>query len=351
MKPRAAAWRLALSAIVATVLFILVANIITQPVATATRAYTAEFTDASGLHSDADVRVRGVRVGKVQSVELERRRGESIAAVRFTLDTHYGVVAGSRLAIKFQALTGIRYMEILDSTEEYSTADLVTHVSPAMTIPSFDVTELFNGLEPVIATLDPAELNTFTENAVSYLSGDGSGLAPMLDSIRKLTEFVSEREHVVATLMRNLAGISHAMDGHSKDLTTIIDWVNRPVDGALDALDEFRKSQLYGGGFTDPVLQLMNNIGFPLGQNSGFAFVYGADAAQENATDIDEGFDRAFTVLDDFVDAIKLVPVMWDNIPPPSQADAPVPCSRGRFQLPEQMDVLLNGQRVVLCNR
>ena len=34
-----------------------------------------------------------------------------------------------------------------------------------MTQPSFDITALFNGLQPVIATLSPDDINTFAENA------------------------------------------------------------------------------------------------------------------------------------------------------------------------------------------
>ncbi|RAV01825.1 MlaD family protein [Mycolicibacter senuensis] len=352
MKARAAFWRLAISGAVAIVMFILVANIIRQPVAGDTRSYSADFTDASGLHLDADVRVRGVRVGKVHSVALERKRGQSIAVVGFTLDKRYGVVGGTRLAIKYQALTGLRYLDIVDPTETYSNAELVTHVTTAMTQPSFDVTTLFNGLQPVIATLSPEELNSFTTNAATYLAGDGGGLAPMLESIRKLTRFVSDREHVIATLMHNLKDISDTMGGHGKDLTQIMDWLNEgPVDGILtQALDEFRKADLYGA-FTGQVAQLLTNIGFPPVADSGSYFTYGPDAFPSNGIDMDEALDVAFTHLEDFMDAIKLVPVMWENIPPPPEAGAPLPCSRGRAQLPEQMDVLLNGRRVVLCNR
>lgn len=349
MKPSAALWRLAISGVVAIVLFILVANALTQPTPAATRSYTAEFTDASGLHVDADVRVRGVRVGKVTSIELERRRGQSIALVGLTLDKRYGVVPGTRLAIKFQALTGLRYVDVVGPTEAYSKADLVTRVPPSMTQPSFDITGLFNGLQPVLATLNPDELNTFAANAATYLSGDGGGLAPMLRSIHKLTRFVSDRQQVIATLMRNLSDIADAMGGHSRDITQLMDWLNRPIDGALSVLDEFRKSDLYGVDFMDAALQIFTNIGFPRHGNSGHQFVYGTP--DENVNNIDDALDRAFTVLDDFTDAFKLVPVMWENIPAPPTRGAPLPCSRGRAQLPEQMDILLNGQRVILCNR
>jgi phospholipid/cholesterol/gamma-HCH transport system substrate-binding protein len=335
MRPRAAAWRLAITGAVALVLLILVANTITQPVATKTRAYTAEFTDASGLHLGADVRVRGVRVGKVQSLVLKRHNGQSVAAVGFTLDNQYAVVPATRLAIRYQALTGSRYVDVVNPSETDTPVNLVAQVPTAMTTPSFDITALFNGLQPVLATLSPDELNTFTANAASFLAGDGGGLAPMLDSIRKLTAFTSDREQVVATLMRNLSTLAGAVSGHSQDLIQILKWANIPIDATLTVLDEFRKSDLYGPVFDSAVVKLLANAGFKLGADQ---------------TDVDAALDRAITNFDDFTEAVKLVPVMWDNVPPPPEAGAPLPCSRGRAQLPEQMDVLLNGRRVVLCN-
>lgn len=350
MKATAALWRLAVSGVVAIVLFILIANIIRQPVAAPEHSYIAEFTDASGLHTDADVRVRGVRVGKVQSVTLERRGGQSIAAVGFTLDQQYGVVSGTRLAIKYQSLTGLRYVDVVNPAEGYQAADLLTRVPTAMTQPSFDITALFNGLQPVIATLSPEEINAFTDNAVSYLSGDGSGLAPMLDSIRNLTRFVSDRQQVIATLMRNLSEVAEVIGGQSQEFVQILDWVNRPLDGALNAIDEFRKSELYGPEFTDTVLRLLTNIGFPPVFNAAVRWRLGPDAAIDAPSDVDAGLDRAFTNLDDYIEAFKLVPVVWEHIPEPPSAEALLPCSQGRFELPAPMDILVNGQKVVLCN-
>ena len=351
MKPRAALWRLAISAVAAVILFILVANAIQQPVAADQRAYTAEFTDASGLHLDADVRVRGVRVGKVQSVALERRDGQSIAAVSFMLEKRYGVVSATRLAIKYQTLTGLRYVDVMNPAENYLTTDLITHVPTAMTQPSFDITALFNGLQPVISTLSPDDINTFTTNAISYLSGDGGGLAPMLDSIRKLTRFVSDRQQVVATLMYNLSEVSESLGGHSKDLIQILDWANRPLDGALKAIDEFRKSQLFGPDFTGETLRLLNNAGFPAIPHSGRYFRLGPESAPDFPSDVDKALDRAFSNVDDYTDAFKLVPVVWEGIPEPPVSGEPLPCSKGRFELPAPMDILVNGRKVVLCNR
>lgn len=332
MTPRGALWRLAITGAVAAVLLILMVNVVKQPVAAPLRSYTADFTDASGLHLDADVRVRGVRMGKVLSVDLHRQNGQSTAAVKFTLDKRYGIVPASRLAIKFQALTGVRYVDVVKPSEQYSTTDLVTSVPTAMTQPSFDVTVLFNGLQPVLATLSPDEINTFWENAESYLSGDGGGLAPVLDSIHRLTEFVLDRQKVIATLMRNLSEIADTMGGHAKDLVYIIDQTEKkPIDSLLSVLDELRKSELFGPEFTHTTVELLHNAGLRFGAS------------------IENGLDRALSNFDDFTEAFKLVPVMWEDVPPPPEA--PLACARGRAELPAMLDVLLNGQKVVLCNR
>ncbi|MGU3650720.1 MlaD family protein [Mycolicibacterium sp. A43C] len=331
--PRAALWRFVVCGALAAVVFVLIANVLRQPVANETRTYEAEFSDVSGLHVDADVRVRGVRVGKVQGVALERKGGQSYAVVTLTLDTKYSVVADTRLAVKYQSLTGLRYVDVTDPAEDHDGADIVARVPLNMTKPSFDITTLFNGLQPALATLSPEDIDVFTENAATFLSGDGDGLGPMLDSIRKLTEFVTDRQQVLATLMHNLSAIADTFGGHSGDFIQILDWLNRPVDAALTVLDEFRKTQLYGPVFTSAAVRLLHNVGFT------------PDA------DFDNGLDRAITVFDDYSDAFKRIPVVWDNIAPPDDPDTATPCSRGPAQLPQSLDVLLNGQRVILCNR
>lgn len=338
IKPRAALWRFVVASILAALVFILIVNVLRQPVATETHSYTAEFTDVSGLHIDADVRIRGVRVGKVRQVRLEHKAGQNIAEVDFSLDDRYTVVPATRLAIKYQALTGLRYIDVTEASEHAagraSSQSPVTYLPLSMTQPSFDITSLFNGLQPVLATLSPDDIDRFTENAATYLQGDGGGLGPMLDSIRKLTEFVSDRQQVVATLMRNLNAIADTFGGHAKDFVQILDWLNRPLDAALGVLDEFRKSELYGPVFTSAAMRLLKNAGFTPG-----------------AADMDEGIDRAITAFYDNSDAFKRVPVIWDSAAPLTDPGTPQPCSRGLAQLPESMDVLLNGQRVILCNR
>lgn len=223
MNPIAAWWKLAIAVAGGIILAILVANVINQPVAGKVASYTADFIDASGLHTGADVRVSGVRVGKVGAVELRRRGGQSIGEVAFTLDTRYSIGADTRLAIKYQALTGLRYVDVVNASDGAPASSPVKHIPTSMTQPSFDITKLFNGLQPVLATLNPDELNTFTSNVENFLAGDGSGLGPTLNSITTLTQFLSNRQQVIATLVQNLKTVADTVSGRAKDFIKIID--------------------------------------------------------------------------------------------------------------------------------
>ena len=73
-------------------------------------------------------------------------------------------------------------------------------------------------------------------------------------------------------------------------------------------LDEFRKSQIAGADFTRAVVRLLAAAGIRPG------------------IDIDKALDRAFTNIYEAVEALKRTPVIWENIPPPPEDGAPVPC-------------------------
>ena len=333
-KPFGALWRFTIASAISVVLLIVIANVIMQPVASPLSNYSAEFIDVSGLHEGADVRVRGVQVGKVEALQLERSNGRSIATVHFTMQREYSIVPESRVAVKFQALTGLRYLDITGAAKgAVSPADRITSVPTTMTQPSFDITVLFNGLQPVLESLDPNEINTFTDNVATFLDGDGDGLGSMFASIRRLTALVTDRESVIATIVSNLKVLAENVHGRSDSLIRILDQVKLPIDSAMTVLDEFRKSHLYGPDFVGQVVRLLDAAGLAPGWNPETAL------------------DKAVTNVYNEIDGIKRIPVVWENIQPPPIAGTATPCSKGRAELPLPVDVLLNGRKVVVCNQ
>ena len=76
-------------------------------------SYTAEFSDASGIHRGNMVQVGGIRVGRVQDVALE----DSTVIVKFEVD--HGVEFGkeSSASIEVLNLLGEKYLELTPAGE------------------------------------------------------------------------------------------------------------------------------------------------------------------------------------------------------------------------------------------
>lgn len=207
--PRQALWRLLVAAAVSAVLFVGVVNALRNPVAGETTSYTADFVDVSGLRVGSDVRRQGVQVGKVTSIDIRHQGGSNIAVVGFALQQHYRLTTASHLAVKFQNLSGSRY---LDFSETATTAGLpvaIRHATTEMTTSSFDITTLFHGLEPVLRTLNPGEIDKLAANVSAFL--DGADATDLVASVRKIADYTVDRQQVVSTLVANIASISDTM--------------------------------------------------------------------------------------------------------------------------------------------
>ncbi|MBH0776709.1 MlaD family protein [Nocardia bovistercoris] len=316
------------AAVVSALLFVVVLNAIKNPVDGETETYVADFTDASGLHVNGDVRSRGVRIGKVVSVRLVRGGGESLARVEFSLEHPYRLTDATELAIKYQNLTGVRYIDFRQPTRPGAPVD---RLAAASTKPSFDITRLFNGLQPVLTTMSTDEINTFTANAIALLEGDGGGLAPMLDSVQRLADLARDREQVVSTLVANLWRISDGMGGRSPQVMEFLRALSIPVDQALTVLAEFEKTSVFGPEFMSPVHRIVTELGLT------------------NDMDIDALLARNFASTTEAARAVRLLPAAIAGLQIPGGAGA-VTCANGVATLPTEIEVLLNGSEVVICH-
>jgi len=322
--------KLVVAAAVAVVIAIFVVNGIRSPVAIETRDYRAVFTDASGLSPNADIRVRGIKVGKVTSIDLKEEGQATHAQVSFTLDKKYRVTRETRLAVKYASLTGVRYIDA--TSVETGAGTSVTEISSDQTVPSFDVTELFNGLQPVLETLSPAEVNKFSNNATTLMLGDGSGLDDMLESIESVAQYATDRQAVIATIVKNMSGIAEGVGGTAPKLIEFIGYLQKPIDSVLTVLGEFKKGDAYGPAFMGEVNRLLYGLGI------------------ETDTDIDQVLKQAFPTVANLGRALGVLPTIAGQVANARAMPASGSrCQHGSYQLPAWGTVLLGGTEVVLC--
>ncbi|UGT71298.1 MCE family protein [Nocardia gipuzkoensis] len=333
MKVRSLVMRMVLFAGAMVLLLIGVFQVIDRPVTGDTDTYTAEFADANGLRTGDDVRLYGVRVGKVGEIRLAGAR----AAVRFTVRSAYPLFDNSTFAIRYQNLSGQRYLDIQHAHDPSRRRDPSQRIGTEHTIPSFDITKVFNGLEPVLAQLTPADLNQFSTSMLAVIEGSGSGLGPALSAIDTLSNYVTDRQTVITTLVRNLGQVAQQLGGKSgntvqllRQLTAIFVNMTQRIGGLVDFSQQIPP-------VLRPTDRLLASLGLTPSPNP----------------DIDQLLRRAFPDSDRTVETLSRLPAVLQSLSAliPSNVPGLQPgCAHGAAQPPQPLQLLIGGQRISLCN-
>ena len=150
MRFRAPLIGLSLFMIVAITLTWLVYVTLRRDVAGPTTPFAAMFSDVYGLREGDDVRMAGVRVGRVEKIELVGK----LAKVEFVVQNDQRLFGNTVASVTYQNIVGQRYLG-LSLGKMGDPGPLAPHTTIPLerTDPSFDVGTLLNGYEPLFLSL------------------------------------------------------------------------------------------------------------------------------------------------------------------------------------------------------
>ena len=187
---------------VTSVMTWLVYSTLEREVSGATTTYSADFTDVFGLRDGDDVRMAGVRVGRVMKIDL---LGDDRARVDFELQNDQKLLANTEAAILYQNIVGQRYLDLSKGKTGESTPLPAGSIIPVeRTTPSFDVGVVLNGYEPLFATIDPKAADQISNAAIQSLQGDSSAWATLIDQTGKLTDTFAGRDALLGDMITGL---------------------------------------------------------------------------------------------------------------------------------------------------
>jgi phospholipid/cholesterol/gamma-HCH transport system substrate-binding protein len=230
MKFRAPLIGLTLFMVVALTLTWLVYVSLRRDVAGDTAKYSAAFTDVYGLREGDDVRMAGVRVGRVENVELDGK----LAKVAFVVQTDQHLYGNTVASVTYQNIVGQRYLGLSLGPEGSQQLLPPGSVLPlARTEPSFDVTALLNGYEPLFSLLNPQDADNLTKGIIASLQGDSSSLTMLISQTSTLTETFAGRDQALGAVITNLNKVLGNLAQQNDNLDGVITQT-RQVVGQLD---------------------------------------------------------------------------------------------------------------------
>ena len=179
--------------------------------------YYAAFSEAGGLKANDEVRVAGVRVGKVQSVGLD---GDHVR-VEFTVERGVDFGAETAANIKVKTLLGAMYLALdpagSGQLEEGAEIPRERTTSP------YDVVDAFAGLASTSERIDTDRLATSLDTLSTLMQDTPEEFRGALRGMSALSQNIAARDAQLNELLGNMQKVSKVLADRNGDLVTLME--------------------------------------------------------------------------------------------------------------------------------
>ncbi len=195
----------------------------------ATVGYRAVFSDVTGLTVGSDVDIAGVRVGQVTSLTVYHR---NLALVGFSVQSGRQLPASVTATIRYLNLVGQRYIELAQGTGPVDRALPPGGTIPlAHTTPALNLTELFDGFQPLFQALSPGDVNKLSADIIDVFQGESPNVTALTAAVGSLTSALATRDKVIDDVIDNLNSVVGTISSRDTALRNLITSLQELVSG------------------------------------------------------------------------------------------------------------------------
>lgn len=233
--------------------------------------YTMEgtFTNAAGLRSGDDVKVAGVKVGRVTGIRADRDKG--LVNVEWVVNDGVDIKDGAGADIALETLLGSKFIRITNADSgDRPMADLpreqrvIPHETCSeagacvtRTTTPVDVFDLTRHATERIEATDNAKLNLLINQLADVTAGKRATVTDLVNSIDQVASAINERETELRNLLDNADELSANLAEKDQTLVRLIDSSQVILDFLVQRRAEL--AQALGAG-SDAVRQLSRVI-------------------------------------------------------------------------------------------
>ncbi len=177
--------------------------------------YRADFTESAGLSSGNEVRVAGVKVGKVTGVSLDHGHVKVSFRVKGTW-----VGNSTTASIMIKTLLGEKYLAV----DPLGTArqDPGHRIPLSRTTSPYDVTQAFNGLADTLGQLDSDKLGQSLEAISETFRNTSPSVRKAVTGLSALSKTISSRDTQLATLLAGTNKITGTLAAQNASFESLL---------------------------------------------------------------------------------------------------------------------------------
>ncbi len=182
------------------------------------------FTEASQLAEQSDVRISGVDVGKVESIELGPKGKEAVALLNID-DKYAPLPASTRAMLRTKTLLGETYVELSPGTSDEPPLEDGDILPSAQVTDSVQLDEIFQAFDPKTRRA----FQTWMQEAAVAIEGQGQNLSyaignlePTFKELEGVFRVLNSQKVATQQLFSNGAKTFEALRGREGQLADLI---------------------------------------------------------------------------------------------------------------------------------
>jgi phospholipid/cholesterol/gamma-HCH transport system substrate-binding protein len=178
--------------------------------------YHAEFKELGGLKANDEVRIAGVRVGKVTGIELDGNKVD----VSFKVKTPSKFGPETEANIKVKTLLGAMYL----SLDPKGTGQLKkgATIPTSRTTSPYDVVQAFSGLADRAEKINVKQVADALDTVATLTRDTPAAFQGTLRGLSRLSATVASRNQQIGDLLQNLNSVSTVLADRDQDVVSLM---------------------------------------------------------------------------------------------------------------------------------
>ena len=255
------------------------------------QTYYAEFANVSGLKDRNFVRIAGVEVGQVKSVDVQP---DSTVRVEFSTDDSVVLTEGTRAVIRYDDLIGGRYLTLEEGAGGLKRLPPGATIPVSRTQPALDLDALIGGFRPLFRALNPDQINALSGQLITAFQGEGSTIGSVLSQTAALTSTLADRDQLIGQVITNLNTLLGSLGDQGQQFAKTVDSLSQLVEGLANRRQDISNAVAYANAAAGSIADLLTQARPPLQK-----VVYEADRTAGIVADDHDYVDNLLNTLPD----------------------------------------------------